>query len=302
MHLEIRYVTRFVYPSPVWDSHNTLRARPRTGEHQTATHYSVEVTPAARIHSHVDHWGTHVDSFGVRAPHDELVVDVRTGVDTLPRPVPEPGIPFDAVREQGFREHNWVFLHPTRHTRWDTDIASVAAETVAGSAGVTEAVEAVVGEVHRRLDYRPGATRVGVDVTEVWGRRAGVCQDFAHLGVAMLRAVGIPARYVSGYFYAADPSVGSSPEGDEITVQTHAWLEAAVPGFGWWAHDPANGLPAGERHVTIGHGRDYDDVTPLRGVYVGDSEHELGVQVIMGFDRVNVTRLPAVELEAVQQQ
>lgn len=301
MHLEIRYVTRFVYPSPVWDSHNALRARPRSGDHQTTGSYSVEVTPSARIHSYVDHWGTHVDTFGIRPPHEELVVDVRTAVDTRPRPIPESPVPVERVRDTEFRVAHWAFLQPTRHTRWNPEIASVAARLVGEAGDLVEAVRAVNDGVHRTVDYRPGATRVGVDVTEVWNRKAGVCQDFAHLAVAMLRSAGIPARYVSGYFYAADPSDGSSPEGDEIVVQTHAWVQAAIPGFGWWALDPANGLAVGERHVAIGHGRDYDDVTPLRGVYTGDSEHELGVEVLMGFDQVDVRRLPEVDSESVQQ-
>jgi transglutaminase-like putative cysteine protease len=95
----------------------------------------------------------------------------------------------------------------------------------------------------------------------------------------MYRSLGIPARYVSGYLYAADQSVGSPPEEAEIEIQTHAWVEALIPEWGWWALDPTNTEPVGERHVKIGHGRDYDDVQPLRGVYHGTPEHGLGVTV-----------------------
>jgi transglutaminase-like putative cysteine protease len=110
----------------------------------------------------------------------------------------------------------------------------------------------------------------------------GVCQDFAHLTVALLRAAGIAARYVSGYLYAADPSSSAAAgEDGPMHVQTHAWVEAAVPGHGWWAIDPTNGAAVGERHVVIGRGRDYDDVAPMRGVYFGETEHRLTASVTM---------------------
>jgi transglutaminase-like putative cysteine protease len=125
----------------------------------------------------------------------------------------------------------------------------------------------------------PGTTKVGVDVNEVLANGEGVCQDFSHVALAMYRAAGFPARYVSGYLYAADQSVGAAPAAAEIEVQTHAWVEVAVPGFGWWALDPTNDHDVGERHVKIGHGRDYDDAPPLRGVYHGEEDHQLGVRV-----------------------
>ena len=116
--------------------------------------------------------------------------------------------------------------------------------------------------VHTSLRYTPGATYIGVDVNEVLAKAQGVCQDYAHLAVALCRSVGIPARYVSGYFFAASEATGAEVEGDEVTVQTHAWFEAAIPGWGWLALDPTNAQQVGQRHITIGHGRDYDDVPP----------------------------------------
>ncbi|MGH9275258.1 MAG: transglutaminase-like domain-containing protein, partial [Acidimicrobiales bacterium] len=123
--------------------------------------------------------------------------------------------------------------------------------------------------VHTSLDYTPGATYIGVDVNEVLAEAHGVCQDYAHLAVALCRSIGIPARYVSGYFFAASEATGADVVGDEVEVQTHAWFEAAIPGFGWLALDPTNAQQVGLRHITIGHGRDYDDVPPVRGVYSG---------------------------------
>ncbi len=133
-------------------------------------------------------------------------------------------------------------------------------------------VVSLVLALHRvtgaRLTYARGATDVGIEVEEVLAQGKGVCQDYAHLAVALCRSQGIPARYVSGYLFTRDDSAGADVEdGDVVDVQTHAWFEAAVPGFGWLALDPTNQQEVGVRHVKIGHGRDYDDVQPLRGVF-----------------------------------
>jgi transglutaminase-like putative cysteine protease len=131
------------------------------------------------------------------------------------------------------------------------------------------------------LTYRPGATYVGVGVDEVLGRGEGVCQDYAHLAVSMCRSIGVPARYVSGYLFTEKDDTGDDVEADEVTVQTHAWFEAAIPGVGWLALDPTNRQAVGLRHVKIGHGRDYDDVSPLRGTYSGRPQATLAVVVEM---------------------
>ena len=123
--------------------------------------------------------------------------------------------------------------------------------------------------VHTSLRYTPGATYIGVDVNEVLAKAQGVCQDYAHLAVALCRSVGIPARYVSGYFFASSDASGADADGDDVEVQTHAWFEAAIPDWGWLALDPTNAQQVGQRHITIGQGRDYDDVPPVRGIYSG---------------------------------
>lgn len=300
MDIALRYVTRFAYRTPVWDSHNALRACPRTDAFQRDVSYAVAVEPAARIHMYMDRWGTRVDTFGVRPPHSELVVDARAAVTTLPRPGPDP-VGVGELERPGFRTDRWIYAQRSRHTSWTAAMAAEAREVTDGMDDVVAAVRAIMGHVHDSMDYVPGATAIGVDPAEVWSAKAGVCQDYAHLTIALLRSLRMPARYVSGYFYAADPAEGASPDGEEIVVQTHAWVEAAVPGFGWWAFDPTNCLDVGERHVTIGHGRDYDDVTPMRGVYYGDTDHELAVAVTMGVGAVTSRPLPDLTLAAVDQ-
>ena len=279
MRLGIRYVTRFDYGGTVVESQNELRACPASDAHQQVVHYAVTTTPGSRVSSYTDYWGTRVDTFGVAAPHDHLEVVASATVETWPRPQPPADVPVAALTDPAWREAHLEHLQPSPHVTWGEGVRA-RARAIAGGAvdvrGLLEGVETEVG----RLEYLRGRTEVGIDVEEVLAAGAGVCQDFAHLAIALLRAVGVPARYVSGYLFTSDDRTGADA-GDEVEVETHAWVEAAVPGGGWWPFDPTNRQPVDERHVAIGRGRDYDDVAPFRGIYSGPPEHELSVGVRM---------------------
>lgn len=279
MRLEIHYTTRFHYSAPVAESQNELRACPVSDERQQLAHYRVTTTPSARVISYLDYWGTRVDAFGVRPPHDHLEVVAEATVETGPVPAIDPLAPRSALTEERFRDRYLEFLLPSPHVTWGDTVAQEA-RRLADQAedGVVAMIEAVHQGV-AALDYDPGATYVGVSVDEVLGRGGGVCQDFAHLAVAMYRSLGVPARYVSGYFFAASDATGEGPAGDEVHVETHAWVEVAIPGGAWHPLDPTNRIEVGERHVAIGRGRDYDDVAPFRGVYSGVASHDLEVAV-----------------------
>lgn len=295
MKLHIRYVTAFVYQDPVWNSHNVLRACPITDDYQHLISYDLDIEPRATIRSHFDRWGTRVDTFSVRQAHNQLVVTAESVVETLPRPAPAPA-PRRLLNHDAFRSEHWLYLQPSSHTRAGPEVVAAAKAATEGAETVAEMVEAVDRFVFETMEYRPGSTVIGVDVNSVYAIRAGVCQDFSHLAIALLRAVGVPARYVSGYFYAADVTKPTALVGEPVTVQTHAWVEAALPGNGWVPIDPTNPAPVGERHVVIGRGRDYDDVTPLRGVYSGRSEASLAVEVTMVAGTLGPRSLPVVEL------
>lgn len=287
MRIEIRYASQFVYPEPVRESHNVLRACPVTTAHQTLVSYDVRTHPMSRILSYVDYWGTRVDAFSIRRAHGRLDVVAEATVETSPRPTPESDAGLEAYQTDEVVLGLHTFLQRSPHAQWDGRVADAARTAIAGTSSAVEAVTAIHDAVAARLAYAPGSTYVGMDVNEVWDEGRGVCQDFAHAAIAMYRAVGIPARYVSGYLYAADQSVGLPPEEAEIEIATHAWVEAFVPGWGWWELDPTNPTPVGELHVEIGHGRDYDDVMPLRGVYHGPADHALGVSVTMSRERLS---------------
>lgn len=266
MRIDLRYVSSFTYDGPVAQSHNMLRARPTDNRRQRVVSYRVDLDPPAPIRSTVDYWGTWVDTFAVVGRHTRLTVAAEAIVETQPAVEPplDADLPPDRLR---FHE----YLVPSPHVDWNEEVAAFARSTTDGTERYVDRVHAVVEAVGDLLTYTPGATEVGTPVKDIFDHRTGVCQDYAHLSIAAFRSLGIPARYVSGYLYALDSSVGSEPVSDEITVSTHAWVEVPVGDTQWWALDPTNQLPVGTRHVKIGHGRDYEDVTPLRGVYHGSS-------------------------------
>ena len=249
------------------------------------TAYHVEVMPTARVHSYTDYWGTRVDEFGIVEPHRDLRIMAESTVETTTPSSPSSEASIEAL--ESVREELSSFLRPSPHAIWDGPIEEAAREAVGGAVEVVDVATAVSDKVTSTLDYVPGATYVGVDVADVMSQGKGVCQDFAHLGIAMYRSIGIPARYVSGYLYAAEQTSAVAPDEPELSVQTHAWLEVFVPGHGWWGLDPTNAQPVGELHVKIGHGRDYQDVMPLRGVYHGGADHQLGVQVRISRERLS---------------
>jgi transglutaminase-like putative cysteine protease len=296
MKLDIRYRCSFEYDELVRESQNELRACPTSDSRQTVLSYRVGSTPAARFFSFEDYWGTRVDAFGVREPHIAIEVVAEATVETHPAPMLAASADVRQLRDLDFVADHIEYLERTRHVDW-SDAVTTDAQRQVDLAGPD--VVSIVLAIHRRagglLTYRRGITYVGVPLADLLARGEGVCQDYAHLSVAMCRSVGIPARYVSGYLFTSDDSTGGDTDDDVVSVLTHAWFEAAIPGVGWLALDPTNKQEVGLRHVKIGHGRDYDDVPPLRGVYTGPPDAKLQVGVEM-------RRLAAGSIAHQQQQ
>ena len=296
MRLGISYRMRFRYSDPVTECQNEVRVRPRDDDHQRVLSYRLTSRPQLQVLSVHDYWGTVVEHLGIRTPHTELELLAEATVETAARPEPAEAPAVSALDDAGFRLEHLEFLEPSQHVDWHPGdaVEQRAAATVATAASVPEMVSAVVADVRGALSYEQGATDIGVSLAELLEGGAGVCQDFAHLALGMLRSAGVPARYVSGYLFAADETAANSetsanPEtsansetADVVAVQTHAWIEVALPGSGWWALDPTNGGPVGERHVVIGCGRDYGDVPPVRGAFMGSGTAEVDAEVLIG--------------------
>ena len=293
---DVTYRTTIHYDDVVVGSQNELRACPASDLHQQLVAYRVVTHPAARVLSYTDYFETRVDAFGIREPHVSLEIVAEASVETFARPLVTVSPRRRDLEEAAFRDAQVEYLSPSEHTRWDADVQAAGDRLVAITGDdVVGIVLAIHRFVHTSLRYMPGSTYIGVDVGEVLAKGQGVCQDYAHLAVALCRSAGIPARYVSGYFFAASEETGAEVEGDEVTVQTHAWFEAAIPGWGWMALDPTNALQVGQRHIAIGHGRDYDDVPPVRGVFTGGGTPSTDAEVA-------IRRQPAVVQQLQQQQ
>ena len=280
MNFAIQYVTTYTYDAPVADNLNALRVRPLSGSHQRCDDFHVRIDPEARLQRHADYFGTEVIEFGIPRSHDHLSIEVRARVVTSAPPEPPEG-DWEALRSAAYEEAAGEFLLPAGNEPPEAAIAELVQLVHATSPLAT--VRWLCDLIPDRFEYRSGVTYVGSTIEDLLEGGAGVCQDFAHLGVVLLRAQGIAARYVSGYLWAAPEDGGE----DSMEVQTHAWVEALLPGHGgrgepvWVGADPTNRRLAGEGHVKIGHGRMYSDVPPVKGVFRGAATTDLDARVQM---------------------
>jgi transglutaminase-like putative cysteine protease len=280
MHFSIRYLTEYRYAEPVTDNLNALRVKPATTPVQRVDDFGVRVTPESRLHQHGDYYGTTVIEFGVSKPHDHLSIDVRARVVTTPSPAPPetdwgPAQTSEYATQAG--EYRLTFGPEPDSVAIDELVGLSRAATPAAT------LQAVAELIPERFEYRAGVTYVGSTVEDLLEAGAGVCQDFAHLALVLLRRHGLAARYVSGYLFA--PPAGDQTA-DSAEVDTHAWVEALLPAPDggdpvWVAADPTNSSLVGEDHVKIGHGRSYADVPPVKGVFRGGATAELEASVRM---------------------
>jgi transglutaminase-like putative cysteine protease len=280
VHFSIRYLTEYRYDAPVTDNLNALRVRPATTSHQRCDEFHVRIDPEARVARHSDYFGTEVIEFGIPKAHEHLTVDVRARVVTG-EPSEAPEGTWGALTTGSYQQAAGEFLMPTTDEPPDGMLDELRGMMHANSPLAT--VKLLCELIPDRFAYDPHATYVGSTVQDLLEAGGGVCQDFVHLALILLRRQGIAARYVSGYLWAAPADGGS----DSVEVHTHAWLEALVPdqkGRGepvWIGADPTNRRLAGETHVKVGHGRRYSDVPPIKGVYRGSAGAALEASVSM---------------------
>lgn len=275
--LSVRHHTGYRYAAPVVSSYNEARVTPRSDPRQRVLDATVEVTPAASLYRYVDYFGSVVTAFDVHAAHSELTVAASCVVETAP--AADAGLAADAepadwsvLGDPGTRDELGEYLAQTARTTPDDELLAVA-ERVRAAATPDEGARLAAGWTHSRLDYVTGSTSVHSNAVQALGEGRGVCQDFAHVTIALLRSAGVPARYVSGYLHPrSDAAVGET-----VTGESHAWVEWWAGG--WRAFDPTNDRVPGPGHIVVARGRDYDDVTPLRGIYNGGDSTSLGVTV-----------------------
>jgi transglutaminase-like putative cysteine protease len=272
--LRVVHTTGYRYATPVTQSYNEARLTPRSDDRQNLMVSRLDTIPPTRAYRYTDYWGTEVSSFDLQAPHTELKVVAASVVETGAQPGPVETASWADVRSADARDRYGEYLEWTAYVPKDRELAAIA-RTLRKRQSPADTVLAVSKWVHETLTYQRGTTGVHSSAVDAWQAGEGVCQDYAHLTLAMLRAVGVPARYVSGYLHTKpDAAVGET-----VVGESHAWIEAWTGG--WWGFDPTNDLPIGHRHVWVATGRDYGDVSPLKGTYSGGAATAIEVTVDM---------------------
>ncbi|HET6280772.1 MAG TPA: transglutaminase family protein [Polyangia bacterium] len=285
MIYRIEHVTEYLYDELVATSYHDLHLTPRPSEIQICHDQKVTVTPHPRgRREHTDYFGNRCLFLEIHEPHHRLEVVSRSTVEVLPTAAPEPngGPAWEIVRDS-IRRPNSVallavcdFAFESPYVRIPTAAAEYAARSFTPGRPVVEAAIDLTRRIYTDFSYDRRATSVSTPVDEVMALRRGVCQDFAHLQIACLRALGLPARYVSGYLVTRPPAGRPRLVGADAS---HAWVGAYCGAAGWVPLDPTNNAIPNEQHITLAWGRDFGDVTPMRGVITGGGKHQLNVSV-----------------------
>jgi transglutaminase-like putative cysteine protease len=278
MNYSIRHTTRFEYSAPVYESFMEVRKCPRTEGSQRVQRFSLAVSPNAHVFHFLDYLGNVVNTFDIPRAHTRLNITAEAYVEVSPiAPLP---VALDArtwalldaeVQEGDF----WDMLMPSQYIETTPSVIQLAEELDASRRDDPLTVLRELNHaIYDTFDYMPNYTNVDSPIDEALVSRKGVCQDFAHIMITLVRPLGIPCRYVSGYLYTGKENADRS-----VQDATHAWVEAWLPGYGWVGFDPTNNLIVGDRHIRVAIGRDYADVPPTYGVFRGEVESKLSVGV-----------------------
>lgn len=280
MFYAIRHLTRYRYSRPVWQSVMEVRMHPLSEGTQRCFTFRLSVNPRARIFTFQDHVGNQVHHFDLPQHHRELTIVADALVNLEPPPPLPDELPWESwgdLERMIAEGDHWPMLMPSHYARPSPPLADLArelgVERADGRDPLTLVREVSVG-IHRTFDYVRKSTAVNSPIEASLSTRRGVCQDFTHIMIAIVRGLRIPCRYVSGYLHHGLEDQDRSSDG-----ATHAWVEALLPGLGWVGFDPTNNLVAGGRHIRTASGRDYADVPPTLGTMKGRADTELQVRV-----------------------
>ena len=281
MLYRIRHVTTYYYEHQVALAHNRVSSQPRDTDRQecVAHHLLVEPEPTA-IARYRDAFGNWLTYFTLEENLEELTITLRSDVSVVGFELPDYRLTLGQARQAlgGSRQDIGArqFLFPSTHVEWDAAVQDYGAGIFSDEAPLLPALLELTKRIFRDFTYTPGSTTVTTSVSEVLTKRRGVCQDFAHLGVAVIRSLGLPARYVSGYLLTTPPPGKPRLIGADAS---HAWLSVYLPEWGWLDLDPTNNCRCNDQHITQAWGRDYSDVAPVRGVVLGGGRQAVKVSV-----------------------
>jgi len=273
----VRHVTIFSYEPAIRESVMEVRMQPRSEGRQRCLNFHLNVHPITNVMNYRDFMGNSIHHFDIAGSHTQVKLTAQGVVEVESSEAPDPAAAgsWEELDALTATEDHWEMLLPSQFTEPTEELEKLAAEIGCERCGnLFEFLTELNQSIWNKFAYVPKSTKVDSPIDEALSNRQGVCQDFAHIMIALLRQLKVPARYVSGYLFHEAESKDRSSDG-----ASHAWVEVLVPKLGWVAFDPTNNLIAGDRHIRVAIGRDYADVPPSRGVYKGDATSELSVSV-----------------------
>ena len=285
MQYHVRHTTRYRYSEMVPLCHNEVHLLPRNLSRQRCIDAWLHISPSPTVHhERKDFFGNRVVYFSIEEPHTTLEVTAQSELELLPMPPPdlETTVAWEVVQTSLRQETNRgalearQFLLDSPFITAPMPFAEYAQASFVAGRPLLSAVQDLMRRIHSEFTYDPQFTTVATPVSEVFAHQRGVCQDFAHFAIACLRALGLAARYVSGYLETLPPKDQPKLVG---TTASHAWVSVYCPELGWVDFDPTNNLVPSTQHIVVAWGRDYSDVTPVKGTILGGVEHELQVEV-----------------------
>ncbi len=292
MEFEVSHITDYSYQYGVAEAYLEARMTPPNLPTQTIRSRRLTVEPAVKLSGYLDYFGNAVDFFSLPYRHRSLVITSRVDVHTHTpeRPAAALEVSINEARQilNSSATDVYDYLQPTEIVAKTKDAHQWARKYLAGNRPFGEALEALNLAVYQEFAYVSGSTTNSTPLAVIWQQRKGVCQDFTHIMLSVLRTAGLPARYVCGYIEAVAPpsaaannTLGRAGRTLVGAVATHAWVEVLVPGKQWVALDPTNKQWCGERHITVSYGRDFRDATPLRGTFKGTGKQNMKVKVFV---------------------
>ena len=275
--LEIQHSSRYLYNGPVSRSVMRLCLKPLDDERQRLLRFNVEANPLAPLSQETDYFGNSKHVLTLHRVHNSLEISSDSAVETSPAPRLPSSLPKDAWEEIRSSRNSfrlWSFTNPSAYARPTGALQAYIEEMdLRPGDDPLESVLRLSDSIHRSFQFMPGTTSAISTIDHILNTRQGVCQDYAHVMIAIARLWGVPARYISGYLYAGEWKEAS------ISYASHAWVECLLPGLGWVGFDPTNEGLAGERHVRLAVGLDYKDVSPTQGIIHGSAQSTLEVEV-----------------------
>jgi transglutaminase-like putative cysteine protease len=283
MKYKLKHQTLYTYTNAVHHYQGIICLQPRNSAKQVSTNFKLEIEPKpSKIYSRTDYFGNIQHYFSIHESHKSLKVTVSSEVEVL-QDIVQPLNPITCEEARNVFTTNLPvkievlqYLLPSQFIIWDKEIVAFAESCLQPNASLFESVLDLVKKIYTEFQFKSGATNVNTPLTTVLKERKGVCQDFSHLAIASLRSVGIPAKYVSGYIETLPPKGKPKLEGSDAS---HAWISVYIPEMGWCEFDPTNNMIPQQRHIVTAYGRDFADISPLKGIIFSSGDHKVKVEV-----------------------